>query len=400
MKNNHDYEILTPDGWKDFSGVLTTNHKSYLLLEFDDGTELSCSLNHRIKSDDIFIEARHLKISDNVGDKKILWIDHIEENILLFDPVNVGDKHEYIGNGLVNHNCVEFLGSAGTLISSLALKSMAFTAAQKLLFDNKLAIYEMPKEGHPYVLVADSSHGKELDYSAFLIIDIAEIPYRVVGRFRDNNISAQAYPNAIVAAAKHYNNAYVLGENNDIGAMVLQILTQDLDYENTFYTEDIKGNQGLTFRGGKTPGLRTKKKTKRQVCNAIKTLIENQQIIVQDFETISEMTTFVIRQNGIYAADDDCNDDLMMCLVLFGWLTTQQAFKDLTDQDARRRLFDHQAQQMEEEMPPLAVHVLAQLGPEKIKSGGVIWDIVKRDEDMVDDKWSGYPDPNEGVGGW
>ncbi len=400
LKSNKLYEILTPDGWKDFSGVLKTKHTSYLRIEFEDGSNILCSLTHRIKCNNRFIESHHLKIDDVIENKKIIWIDKIEEEIELYDPVNVGDRHEYIGNGIINHNCVEFIGSAGTLISSFALKNLVYINALKTLLEHKLKVYEEPIADHQYVLVADSSHGKELDYSAFVIFDVMSAPYKIVATFRDNNVAAQAYPNIISAIGKHYNNAYVLGENNDIGALVLQILTQDLDYPNVFYTEDIKGNQGLTFRGGKTPGLKTTKKTKRQGCNALKTLVENDQMIVNDFETGSELTTFVIRPNGTYAADNDCNDDLAMCLVLFAWLTTQQAFKELTDSDMRKKLFDEQARLIEEELPPPPVIIKADTKPDTILEDGIVWEVSTNISDSDYDLWSGYSDPKSMPRGW
>jgi hypothetical protein len=289
---------------------------------------------------------------------------------------------------------VEFLGSAGTLISSAALRNLVFTNAQKEILDNKMKIYEEPIEGHQYIVLADSSHGKELDYSAACVFDVSLSPYKLVAVYRDNSISAQAYPNVLAGIGKYYNIAFILAENNDIGALVLQILTSDLDYPNIFYTEDVKGNQGLTFKGGMTPGLKTTKKTKRQGCNALKTLIESNQMIIQDFEVISELTTFVIRTNGTYAADDDCNDDLVMCLVLAAWLTTQQSFKDLIDQDMRKKLYDQQMADIEEQMPPMALHITANPLDNTIKMGDQIWTVVQKDEDMIDDRWSGYPDKN------
>jgi hypothetical protein len=249
------------------------------------------------------------------------------------------------------------------------------------------------------VLVADTSHGKELDYSAFIVVDVSKSPYKIVATYKNNNISAQEHPNVIKSIAAHYNKAYVLGENNDIGAMMLNILTGDLEYENVFYTEDKQTNQELTFKSGKTPGIRTSKKTKRQGCNALKTIVESGELMITDFDIISELTTFIAKKNGTYAADEGANDDLAMCCVLFAWLTTQQIFKDLTNSDLRKKLFDQHAAELDQEMPPLPVHIIATGTPEQIKQDGVIWTVVENERDLVDEKWSGYPDRN-GFNNW
>jgi hypothetical protein len=294
----------------------------------------------------------------------------------------------------------EFLGSAGTLISSVALKSMSYLDAIQELLEHKLHIYEAPKANTPYVIVADTSHGKEIDYSAFSVIDVHEAPYKIVARYKDNAVSAQDYPGILKSVGMHYNKAYILGENNDIGSMMLRILVEDLEYENVFYTETVKKMQMLTFKASKDIGVTTSKRTKRQGCSALKDLIERGQLIIPDFEIISELTTFIKKKNGTYEADEGANDDLVMGLVLFGWLTTQQAFKDLLDQDIRKKLFEQHMKEMEQEMPPQPVHIVADTKPNTFLQDGVVWETVTPEHgDGSGDMWSGYPD-NSGQRGW
>jgi hypothetical protein len=64
-----------------------------------------------------------------------------------------------------------------------------------------------------------------------------------------------------------------------------------------------------------------------------------------------ELVTFVSKQAS-YEADTGHNDDLVMCLVLFGWLSTQSYFKDLTDLDIRKTLFQKQIDAIEEDVMP------------------------------------------------
>jgi hypothetical protein len=309
------------------------------------------------------------------------------------------DQKQTLGDKFAQEHEIEFIGSAGTLISATALKNLAFVDPIKDLMEYKFKVYEDPQPGTPYVLVADSSHGKELDYSAFIVFDISKAPYKMVARYKHNNVSAWDYPGIIKTVAMHYNRAFVLAENNDIGAMVLKILMDDLEYEHLFYTQNENTDQGLTFMGGATVGIRTTKKTKRQGCASLKTMLESNQIIVQDFETISELTTYVIQKNQTYAADAGCNDDLVMCLVLFSWLCNQPIFKDLNDSDMRKKLFEQHEKDMEQDMPPPIVQMVADPDDRLNNTtviDGCVWEIVKRDEDMVDDRYSGYPDPRTG----
>jgi len=391
FNKNDEYEILTPDEWKNFDGIKVTTKNEYLTLHFDDGTKLECSKNHLLKVNDKFIEAQEIKIYDKIHHKQVIALYETRNKpIELYDPVNVGSSHEYIGNDLIHHNC-EFVGSAGTLISSVALKNMVFMDALKELLDHKLKVYEEPLPDTPYIMTVDSSQGKELDYSAFTVFDVSKSPYKIVARYKNNNISAQDYPNLIAAMARYYNEAFVLGENNDVGSQVLDILTRELEYQNVFYSDTSATNQIVSFMG-KIPGIRTTKKTKAQGCNALKTLIENGQMIIPDFDIISELTTFIVKKNKTYAAEEGCNDDLVMCLVLFAWLTTQTIFKDLLDQDMRKKLFDEKAKEIENQMRPLPAVMINDPAPPKIRMDGDIWDVVQTEGDIASDLWSGYPD--------
>ncbi len=296
------------------------------------------------------------------------------------------------------HEC-HFLGSAGTLISGKFLRTMSFVDPIAFTLDNKMRIYEKPQLEKSYILIADSSYGKELDYSACVVVDITQTPYRVVAQYRDNTVSAQLYPNILSSIAKHYNNAWIFAENNDIGAQVLHILTNDIEYENVIYTSEYNADKKVSLMTGTVPGVRTTPKVKRQGCNALKTIIESNTLIIEDFDIIEELSTFIAHRNKLYAADDGKNDDLVMCLVLFGWLTTQQYFKDLTNTDIRKQLYDKRAEQLENELLPAPIEVLGteKLQPQKFVEDGVVWETTT-DEPSIEDshflafngRWSGF----------
>jgi len=228
----------------------------------------------------------------------------------------------------------EFLGSSGTLISGWKLKQLVYKEAVKEVAG--IIVYEEPKQEGNYVIVVDVSRGKGLDYSAFQVIDISQMPYVQVGAYRNNMITPVDYASAVHAAAKYYNDANILVEVNDIGEQVAGIIFEEYEYENMLLTEN-NGREGKRllsgvagFNGRADKGIRTTKSVKSIGCSMIKLLVEQNQLIINDFETIREMSTF--SQKGTsYEAEPGNHDDLMMCLVLFGWLSNQRFFKELTD---------------------------------------------------------------------
>jgi len=228
----------------------------------------------------------------------------------------------------------EFLGSSGTLISGWKLKQLVYRDALKEV--GGINIYEEPKHGSNYACVVDVSRGKGLDYSAFQIIDITQMPYVQVGTYRNNMITPIDYAAAVFNAAKYYNEASILVEVNDIGEQVASILFEEYEYENMLLTEN-NGREGKRllsgvsgFSGKADKGIRTTKSVKSVGCSMIKLLVEQNQLILNDFETIREFSTF--SQKGTsWEAEPGNHDDLVMCLVLFGWLSNQRFFKELTD---------------------------------------------------------------------
>lgn len=246
-----------------------------------------------------------------------------------------------------------FLGSSGTLIEGSKLKQLVFR--EPIFEKNKLRQYEKPVKGNIYLIVADVSRGKGLDYSAFQIIDITRMPYKQVCAFRDNMVTPIDYAEVIHMCAKMYNDAYVLVEVNDIGEQVSDTLHFEYELETILYTESA-GRSGKRISSGfgrsVDKGIRTTKSVKAVGCNMLKMLIEQDQLIVNDFNTINELSTFS-RKGLSYEAESGCNDDLVMCLVLFGWISDQSFFKDLTDINTLQKLKRRNEEEMYDEMLPI-----------------------------------------------
>jgi len=274
----------------------------------------------------------------------------------------------------------EFMGSSGTLLSAAGLKSLAFVKPVHLS-ESGIKIYQEPISNHNYMLIADTSRGKGLDYSAYLVIDTTVIPYRVVSTYKDNNISPLVYPSIIKRICEYYNQAYALIEINDNGQQVADSLFEDYDYENILSTVEIKGKIAITWGYGNKSyrGIRTTKSVKRLGCSIMKNIIESQKIIIQDFDLIAELSTFIAKGTS-FEAEEGSHDDLVMCLVLFSWMTNQQFFAELTNTDIKARMHQEQMKQIEEEQLPtfLAGHLDIDEAQKGFVENGVFWNIVER----------------------
>jgi hypothetical protein len=247
-----------------------------------------------------------------------------------------------------------FLGSSGTLIEGSKLKSMVI---RNPVHETKtLKMYEKPEEDHVYVLVADVSRGKGLDYSAFTVVDVTTSPYKQVCTFRDNMTTPMDYAEIIYRVVSNYNNCYVLIEINDIGEQVSDILINEFECDTLLFTEHAgrSGKRVTTGFSGKTAdkGIRTTKTVKSIGCNMLKMLVEQDQLIVTDFDTINELSTFSRRKNS-YEAEPGAHDDTVMCLVLFAWLSTQAYFKELTDINTMQLLKEDKEQAMMDDLLPM-----------------------------------------------
>ena len=252
----------------------------------------------------------------------------------------------------------EFLGSSDTLIDAHKLRHLVFE--NPLEHNENLKIFEKPIPEHIYTLTADTSRGVGNDYSAFVIFDVTQVPYKVVATYRSNTIAPVLYPKAIYNAARAYNNAQVLVEINDIGQQVADILHNDLEYE-SIISAQWKGRAGQIVGGGfgggdSQLGIRTTPAMKRVGCAMLKTIVENDRMIINDFDILSELTTFVANKRGTnFEAEQGQNDDLAMCLVFFAWLTNQSYFKELTDIDIRKNLYELNQQAIEDQLVPFGI---------------------------------------------
>ena len=247
----------------------------------------------------------------------------------------------------------EFLGSIDTLIAPAKLRTLTYR--QPIQSNAGLDVHVKPEEGHTYMLTADVSRGTSNDYSAYVVVDVSEIPYKIVAKYKDNEIKPLLFPAKIYDVARAYNQAFVLVEVNDIGEQVASTLQFDLEYDNLMMAS-MRGRAGQIlgggFSGGRAQlGVRTTKAVKRIGCSNLKQLVEDNKIIIEDLDIINELSTFIIKGQS-FEADEGCNDDLVACLFIFAWATDQQYFKELSDMDIRATMMREQQDLLEQDMAP------------------------------------------------
>ena len=247
----------------------------------------------------------------------------------------------------------EFLGSVDTLISASKLRMMTYD--DPIQKNKGLDVYVKPEKDHQYCITVDVARGVTKDYSAFCVVDTTTIPYKVVAKYRNNTIKPLLFPNTIYDVACAYNHAFVLVEVNDIGGQIADMLHFDLEYDNILMAS-MRGRAGQIvgqgFSGTKVQlGVKMSTTVKKTGCSNMKQLIEDDKLLISDYDIIAELTTFIQRGQA-WEAEEGCNDDLAMCLVMFSWLATSDYFRELHDNDVRMRMYQEQKDQIEADMAP------------------------------------------------
>lgn len=352
-------EVLTRSGFQSFRGARRVARLGRIEIMLDDGTELKCTDNHRIMTIDGWKLAIDITSSDRILKSddtyvKVFDVQGVLGQYQYYDLVDVEGGSEYFTNDIVSHNC-EFLGSSNTLINANKLRMLAASTPIKSASDIK--IYSEPAQSRLYTVVADTSRALGQDYSAFVVFDITEIPYKVVAVYKNNRISSLLYPSMIYQFAKHYNKAFCLIESNDIGKQVADILYYDLEYENVFFTSsDQKTGQRISggFGGVSQLGVKTSKTVKKVGCSNFKSMVENDKIMLEDVDLIQELFRFSAKGDSYQA--EEGHDDLVMCCVLFSWLMEQPYVKELTNTDLRQNLMNEQESMMEDALTPFGIY--------------------------------------------
>ena len=282
----------------------------------------------------------------------------------------------------------EFIGSSATLISPSKLSAMTYITPTRR--QDNVDFYEEPKPGHNYLITVDCARGLRLDYSAFVVIDVTTVPYKVVAKFRDNTITPLIYPQFLSNIGHYYNKAWMLIETNDVGGQVVEQLAHDMEYENVLQTIK-KGRAGyqLGAGAGSKLGVTTSEAVKRSGCSNFKSLMETDKLIVEDYDIFVEMTTFARKNEnsleGGFAAEPGCNDDLVMCLVLFGWCISSDYWKELTSTNISQSVYKDKLAEQEKDEMPLGFQSLGAMRERMIDNNGDSWEVYQDEEPDLPD---------------
>ncbi|MCG7944916.1 MAG: hypothetical protein N0C84_01070 [Candidatus Thiodiazotropha taylori] len=396
FKANTKYKIKTTEGFKPFEGILRKYTDRLYRFELNDGTIVKCSKGHGLLTDYGFKRADEISYDDCITGKFIKQIAFREGNFPVYDPVGVEGNTYLQPNGIVSHN-TEFIGSGATLISPAKLGNMSYINPVRK--QDQVDFYEEPKPGHTYFLSVDCARGMRLDYSAFVVVDVTNAPYKVVAKYRSNEVTPLIYPRFIYNLGKYYNDAHVLIEANDVGAQVADaVLT--LGYENMLWSTS-KGRAGwvLGLGQGSKLGITTSTPVKRKGCSNLKSLVETDRLIIEDYDIFVELTTFArkneLSADSVFEAEPGCNDDLVMCLVLFSWAVMSDFWKDITNIDIAKDIYKDKEQDEEgDDGAPLGFATINTY--ETFTEGDDVWHVVDPelpswfDEvyiGVVDDDW-------------
>ena len=243
-----------------------------------------------------------------------------------------GFKQEY-GN--------EFLGSSDTLISSSILRQLVPASPEAIT--TKLVQNHLPSENNNYVCLVDVASGSLGDYSTITVIDITEVPYKISYTWRCNETIQTNLPPVIISICEKYNNAFLVIEKNGLGRAVVESCYYDYEYEHM--VSSVTNNKMQIMSGGFSQssqyGVEMTKVVKKIGCTVLKDLIESHKIIDFTGQQITELCNFIFK-NNTYCASSGNNDDLVMNLVMFAWLTTQQYFKDIVGAPPQKTTADEQ----------------------------------------------------------
>ena len=317
-------QILTPNGFSNFKGIKRKESEA-VSLSINNGSTIDVSRDHLFLIDGSFIRADNLQY------------DRVLESQNLYDIVSVEKDSTYYTNEYISHNCTEFLGSSSTLLSPSALESLKFKKPVGTYGDNKdFKIYATPEKGNNYCITVDVSEGVGRDYSVVSVIDVTQTPYQQVAMLRSNIIAPLLLADLVSRVGKLYNDAYVVIESNSYGKQTCDALWYDYEYENIMLSRAPENNERLVGGGRAkiSPGVKTTKTTKNVGCSTLKGLIESNQLIINDYDTIQELGSFTFVGTS-YKADKGKTDDIVMSLVIFAWFSAQPYFNDTFDVNTR-----------------------------------------------------------------
>ena len=315
---NTRFEILTPNGFEYFSGLRKTTKSEVVRLSLSNGKSVESSLDHLFIVNNKEVLAKDIE-EGCVISKDISVISSITKkgSFTLYDPVDVGDKHHFIADSIISHNC-NFNSSGTTVFTPESLefieKMNIVEPLERRGRDANYWIFEHPDYTKDYVVVADVARGDGADYSAFHIFDIEKNIQ--VAEYK-GQIPTKDFGYLLVEAATYYNKALLVVENASIGWSTLQTI-QDIGYQNLYYTPRGEGNTDSYYdpygdQSNSTMGFTVSSRNRPMIVSKLAEYVDEKAVTIHSKRTLSEMRVFVWNK-GKAQAQKGYNDDLIMSL--------------------------------------------------------------------------------------
>ena len=230
----------------------------------------------------------------------IHWREHPEytEEWASVTRQNVGERawlQEYEG---------EFLGTGETFIDGGTLQKVKHQTSEDFYSKhyNMMRVWEEPQPYHTYLIAADSSFGRDRDYSAFHIINLYNGAQ--VAEFYSNRIGLNDFAKILAQEGLRYNTAFICPERNGLGLALIEQLFEVHEYENMW--TDEKGQMGYLVNN----------KNRDQILNTLQENLKTSKIKVNSERSFKELTTFIISKTGKIQAEDGFADDLVMSMAI------------------------------------------------------------------------------------
>lgn len=321
-ENNKGYKVLTPAGYKHFSGVANMGSKEIIRLEFKGDYYLECTLNHRIYvSDDEYIEANKLNIGDTVeslhGKTEITNKIYLNKTEEVYDLIEVEDGHRYYTNSILSSNC-KFITYEETLINPLFLAEMKGINPRNVMGQSRW--YKEIDKDKMYLVSLDPSLGTGGNSAG---IQVVELPtFEQVAEWHHNLTPIQGQIKILreiliyisdTLGVENNNNLYWSIENNTIGEAGLVCIKEigEENFPGLFLCEPQKKGHVRKHRRG----FNTTHKTKINAAARFKYLIESKKMKIYSKPLISELKVYIATGVSFKAKQGD-EDDLVSAMLL------------------------------------------------------------------------------------
>jgi len=326
--NLNDYEIETPHGWCDFSGVRKIAQRELFIITLENGMSLKATENHRLFSNGKEIYLGELKIGSFIDTKngyyKVTSVSREAGLHDVFDVVDIKNKDStYYTDDIISHNC-SFSGSSNTLIDGNVLSAIE-THDPTWVPEEGFYVWKQPTPKRLYAFGVDVAKGagNNTDYSVINIFDVTDFAstgtYEQVAIFRRNDMVLFDFIEKIWQIAKMFNNPMIVIENNTTGDVICKVLYNDKEYENLYFDYEKAEH-----------GVNANMKTKPMALNFFKDDVQSKRMHIHSKDMLTELTYYEEITPGVFKARPGGNlhDDTVSSAYWVSYALRSRYFQD------------------------------------------------------------------------